>query len=191
MSSRAAPFDMTVRTDRLLLRPVQSSDARATAALITPDLGQILLSWPYPYSQEQARERIDRAIEELNQRTAVHFAIESRDEKRLLGWISLWRHGPKIARIGFWLGSEFQNRGLMKEAAAAAIPKATEFLGVLRVEAVVLPFNTASIRVLEAQGFRRACEELVGSPHKPAAMHLRYELELRYTAGSADWGIAS
>lgn len=56
--------------------------------------------------------------------------------------------------IGYWLLAEGRGRGVATRVARALAIHAFQ-AGVLRVEAVVRPENTASIRVLERAGFSR------------------------------------
>ncbi len=59
------------------------------------------------------------------------------------------------AEIGYWLGEEFWNRGIVTEAVNAVTAHAFESLEMIRVHAEVFAWNTASMRVLEKAGFRR------------------------------------
>jgi RimJ/RimL family protein N-acetyltransferase len=148
-----------LRTTRLLLRPVVEADAQATAALVTPDVAANLSTWPSPMSAEQALERIRQAQDKLARRQGVDFAIVDAAEGSLLGWIGLACTDAGRARLGYWLGTAYRNRGIAKEAAAAALPASAAFLGVALVEAHVLTGNAPSIAVLESVGFTYAGEQ--------------------------------
>ena len=87
--------------------------------------------------------------------------IESRSDGALLGAISLTaitRGVLQSAVLDYWLGTPFVGRGLMGEALALTLGSAFGELGLHRVEALVLPDNARSRRVLERGGFR--CEGL-------------------------------
>ena len=148
-----------LHTARLRLRSVEPVDAASTAALVTPDVTANLSTWPSPMTEGQALERILEAKRLERSREAINFAILDRARGTLFGWIGLIRTGERSGRLGYWLGSGFRGRGLMKEAATAALPAAAGFLGVSEVVALTLPDNRPSLAVLHALGFRSAGEE--------------------------------
>ena len=150
---------LRLSTARLVLRPVEEADAVATAALVTPDVAANLSTWPSPMSETEASQRIDNSQRDLAARRAIDFAIVDRSSALLLGWIGLRLIDSGLARLGYWLGAEHRGHGLMKEAAAEAVPIGAAFLEVERVRAFVLKNNAASIAVLQAVGFRMTGEE--------------------------------
>ena len=149
----------TLDTPRLQLRSVEPADAAPTAALVTPDVTANLSTWPSPMTQQQALARILESKRLESSREAINFAILERGQGTLIGWIGLIRTGERSGRLGYWVGSAWRGRGLMKEAAAAALPAAATFLGVTEVVALALPGNLPSVAVLDALGFRAAGEE--------------------------------
>jgi len=138
---------------------VVEADAEPTVALVSPDVAANLSTWPSPMSIEQALAKVRRSREMVARREAIDLAIIAQDSDALIGWIGLALEQPGLARLGYWLGTEARGRGLMKEAAAAVVPSAAEFLGVGRVKALVLKNNAPSVAVLTAIGFSRAGEE--------------------------------
>jgi ribosomal-protein-alanine N-acetyltransferase len=85
--------------------------------------------------------------------------IEQSRDGALVGAISLTgitRGVVQSAVLDYWLGTPFVGRGLMGEALAATLAAAFGELGLHRVEALVLPGNERSRRLLERAGFR--CE---------------------------------
>lgn len=143
-------------TPRLRLRPVQTVDAEATAALMNANIASNLIGWPATLSVVQARDRIERARHRFSTGRALELAILDRNSGDLLGWISmaLSDRQADLASLGYWLGEPHQGRGLMTEAAAAAVPFAADYLGAAIVEARVLPGNPASVALLDNLGFQ-------------------------------------
>jgi RimJ/RimL family protein N-acetyltransferase len=174
-----APETLSVETRRLCLRPVRAADAARTAELVTPDVSDNLLTWPWPMSRAAAAERIRVAQARLRARRAVNFAIIAKDDGQLVGWMGLTLEADGSARLGYWLGSQYRNRGLTREAARSAIPPAADYLGIDEVIAEVFERNAASIAVLEALGFRRLgpCEILVPRTQR-AEQGWRYALRV-------------
>jgi ribosomal-protein-alanine N-acetyltransferase len=86
------------------------------------------------------------------------FLIFESESDRLIGGLTLSnvRRGvTQSASLGYWMGLPYANRGLMTAAVAAFIPYAFQTLKLHRLEAASQPGNTASIHVLEANGFKR------------------------------------
>lgn len=153
-------------TSRLRLRPVRPDDARATAELMDEDVAAYVTTWPAKMSLRQARERIAAAQEHFAGREAIDFAILSHDSRRLLGWISFMVEcrERRVASIGFWLGRQFQGRGVMSEAATAALPAVAEFLDARTIEANAYPWNSASIALLRKLAFKAVGGSTLYSP---------------------------
>lgn len=110
---------------------------------------------PDPFSSA-AFERFLATHEEPRRRRRL---IERRADGALVGAISLTGIARGIlqsAALDYWLGTPFAGQGLMGEALALALGEAFDGLGLQRVEALVLPDNLRSRRLLERAGF--TCE---------------------------------
>jgi ribosomal-protein-alanine N-acetyltransferase len=81
-------------------------------------------------------------------------------------------HEKSLGEIGYFVGKEFQGKGLATEATRIGIKKAKE-LGLVGLRATTHPHNYASQKVLEKSGFT-----LVGRMEK--YMKIRGELQPRY-----------
>ncbi len=70
--------------------------------------------------------------------------------------LSVVVRGPwQNANMGYYVSREANGRGICTEAVGLTVGFAFERLGLHRVQAAVMPRNTASIRVLEKNEFRR------------------------------------
>jgi RimJ/RimL family protein N-acetyltransferase len=110
-------------------------------------------TFPHPYTTADARSWIRLATTQgLNH----VFAIDV--EGFAVGAIGV-RPGEDIhrfsAEIGYWLGEEYWNRGIVTEAVVAIADYAFETLGMVRLYADVFVWNPSSIRVLEKAGFTK------------------------------------
>ena len=79
-----------------------------------------------------------------------------REDEQLVGAINLVNMRPYpvgTAEIGFWLGQRYAGRGLMGEALAAFLPYAFHTLSLKRIQAVCMPENRTSQRLLTRSGF--------------------------------------
>jgi len=109
--------------------------------------------FPHPYTPADARSWIRLAgTSGLN----LVFAIDV--DGFAVGAIGV-RPGDDIhrhsAEIGYWLGEEYWNRGIVTEAVIALTDYAFHTLGMSRVHAEVFQGNAASMKVLEKAGYVR------------------------------------
>lgn len=72
-----------------------------------------------------------------------------------IGFVSVGRRRAGVAEIGYLIGTEHRGHGYAREAVAAVLDQLLGVEGHRRVFADVDPDNAASIRLLEALGFRR------------------------------------
>ncbi|MGP1347912.1 MAG: GNAT family N-acetyltransferase, partial [Phycisphaerales bacterium] len=56
--------------------------------------------------------------------------------------------------LGYWIGEAFARRGFMREAIGLCVRRAFVDLGLHRLEANIMPRNTASRGLIERCGFR-------------------------------------
>jgi RimJ/RimL family protein N-acetyltransferase len=111
-------------------------------------------SVPARYTREEGLAFIARQHERLTSGQAVSVAIADHDTDEALGLVILQpRPQPGVAGLGYWIVPKARQRGL----ASRAIGLMTEWglADFARVEAWVEPDNTASQRVLAANGFER------------------------------------
>lgn len=85
-------------------------------------------------------------------------------ESKLIGRITLsriTRAAFQNAGMGYWLDADYRSQGIMTAAVQEVIRRSFEELGFHRLEASVMPRNSASLRVLHKCGF-----ELIGLARK-------------------------
>jgi RimJ/RimL family protein N-acetyltransferase len=86
----------------------------------------------------------------------LSLAIADAGSNEALGNINLlFRRQPGSVEIGYWLIERVRGRGLGSRAVGLLARWAVTDAGLARVEALVVPDNRASRRVLEKVGFRR------------------------------------
>ena len=86
----------------------------------------------------------------------LSLAIADADSGEALGAVVLLlRRQPRTAELGYWLIPRARGRGLGSRAVALLAPWAVIDARLARVEALVVPQNIASQRVLEKARFRR------------------------------------
>lgn len=145
-----APFSL--KTTRLTLRPVRTSDVDRIAFLLNHfAVAGNLASVAYPYSCELARTYVQSQPESPGPRE-IEFAIDLGDHG-MIGAIGWHRDGGGEPELGYYLGLPYWGRGLMTEAATAAIGW---FFAEGRDEAMLSGYftaNKASARIEARLGF--------------------------------------
>jgi RimJ/RimL family protein N-acetyltransferase len=144
-------MDVTLVTDRLLLRPPRPGDApRLARFLDNLAVSGRLARVPHPYREADAEWwlsswRADRPAAETG------FTLDLPGEG-LVGHCGFHLDGDEPV-IGYWLGEPFWNRGLMSEAAAAIIRWYFETTEATHIESGVFASNAASLAVQRKLGF--------------------------------------
>jgi RimJ/RimL family protein N-acetyltransferase len=138
------------------LRPYRRSDVAALVEIADDrEVSRNLTDrFPYPYTEEAAREWI--ALCEAEGEPTRSFAVEV--DGVLAGGVGIEiRAGEQTgsAEIGYWLGRRFWGRGVATAAVRAVLTYAFDTLGLRRIEARVFAWNPASAHILEKAGFRQ------------------------------------
>jgi RimJ/RimL family protein N-acetyltransferase len=107
--------------------------------------------FPHPYTRKDAEVFLAAASGEQPQ---TNFAIDVGGEAvGGLGYVPGTDVERYSAEVGYWLGEALWGRGIVTEALALFTRHAFSGLGLLRLFAVPLAGNIASIRVLEKAGY--------------------------------------
>jgi len=135
-----------LETERLVLRPFRTADAREFARLSGDwAVASMTSDIPYPFSPAQAMAWLKPV------RGEARFAIER--EGRLIGGAGYYRRPSGAAELGFWLGRPWWGRGYATEATRAVVryglgnPRLPGFSSAHFID------NPASARVLVKLGF--------------------------------------
>ena len=148
-----------LETNRLILNKLTEADAEAyhaqqTSALLIPGRP----AWQYGFetvSVDNARRSFGFANAAWAKKNKIKWGIRLKaNDGALVGQCELFdiSHQSK-AEIGFWLGQNFQNQGLMTECVQAAVKYSFETMGLHRIFASTATDNTASIKMLRKAGF--------------------------------------
>lgn len=151
-----------IATPRLLLRVPQPEDAAALAALMTAEVSRWLASWPHPFSEAMARQRIMDAGAAMREGRGIFRLVAARDGDTVMGWAGIVLAGgtPRGGSLGYWLGTPFHGRGYIGEALPPFVRAARDVLHLERLEAGVQPDNAASVAVVQRIGMTFAEERV-------------------------------
>ena len=147
----------TLRTDRLLLRPLHEADARDLFAVFSDVRVSRYLSHPAWTDIDSAHELIARTVAAVQADKYLYLGIERAGDGRLIGECSLFNLMPQCRRaeVGYTLAHEAWGKGYIGEALVALLEFGFVRLGLNRVEADVDPRNVASAKTLERLGFQK------------------------------------
>jgi [ribosomal protein S5]-alanine N-acetyltransferase len=146
-----------IKTERLLLRPFELSDAEDVERLAgDPSISDTTLNIPYPYEEGMAAEWISTHKAKFEADELANFAVTLRDGGYLLGAIGLTLNRRfNRAELGYWIGKPYWGRGFCTEAAWAVLEYGFTQLNLNRIFASYLTRNPSSGRVMEKLHMRR------------------------------------
>jgi RimJ/RimL family protein N-acetyltransferase len=160
LGSLSRPFfnkTVILQEGNILLRPLRIEDQEAVATLannkkVWNNLRDLI---PHPYTRADAAQFIGLTQQESPQLT---FAILC--DEHLCGVIGLVPQADIYrisAEIGYWLGEPFWGKGIATTAVKLMTQYGFEYLKLKRIYTGVFEYNTASMRVLEKNGYHKDC----------------------------------
>lgn len=149
-------------TERLILRPFQSSDLDAFFDYASvPGVGE-MAGWKHHESKQESQKILDLFIE-----NPLIFALFSIEKQKVIGSIGVHHRpnptlvaGEKSCEIGFVLSQAEWGKGYMAEAVKRLLKHLTEVLNYDVVWVGHFHFNLQSKRVIEKCGFTYYGERL-------------------------------
>jgi RimJ/RimL family protein N-acetyltransferase len=172
---------LRLETERLILRPVERTDAEDLHAVYSdPSTFEYLGAEPSE-SLEDTLEVIARVEARLRERGLALAAVVERASGRVIGDCGLQHleNGEQV-EVGYRMGREHRGRGFTTEAARAWLTYGLDALGLERIVAVARPENVASTRVMEKIGMT-----LVGPGHHYGADTVLYAITREEFAAQA------
>lgn len=148
---------VTLRTERLVLRPFTLSDAPDVQHLAGEYDIASTTSIPHPYPDGVADEWIRSHRKNLQEAKAVNLAIIKHDDNALIGSIGLLniKLRGQQAELGCWIGKPYWKAGFATEATRAVIRYGFETLGLNRISGCHMTRNPASGRIFEKLGMKK------------------------------------
>jgi ribosomal-protein-serine acetyltransferase len=157
--SRSEIRSRPVETDRLLLVPVDPGDGPELWLAVDGSRSalQPWLPWVAFNTDPASSTRFAEACaSDWDYGRAVRFAIRDRATRTFLGVVGLETcvHTHRSAELGYWLRTDVTRRGLMTEAARAAIDFGFEGMHAHRIRVAAGTGNQRSLNVIRRLGFR-------------------------------------
>lgn len=144
-----------LKTERLILRQLQSSDDKEIFAMRSNENVNKYLDRKPARSIDDARNFIHAINENIQRNDSVYWAITLKDVDKLMGTICLFEFSEdrSKAEIGYELLPDFQGKGFMEEAASAVIHVGFYHIGLQSIEACTHPENQHSTKLLKKLNF--------------------------------------
>jgi [ribosomal protein S5]-alanine N-acetyltransferase len=152
---------LPLEAGRVRLRLPSAGDVRPWhRILIAPELRE---ARPYgdPWTVARVRAKVAKARIEAGQGTGYELVVEDPVAHTVIGRVALKRlqlGNERRAELAIWMDPGVWGQGLAAEAASLLCRAGFRNLGLHRIDAEVLAFNSRSIRLLKAVGFRREGE---------------------------------
>ncbi len=159
-----------IRTPRLLLRPPTLDDAGAIAASLADfSVSRMLARVPAPFHRQDA---VDWLKSQANSKLPDwNFAICDTDASHIGAASIELRHGQW--HLGYWLNRRAWNRGLMTEAAGAALKVFFERMPEAAMHSGMFSDNPGSLRVQQKLGFAiTGCRDMFSVARNAMVMHI-------------------
>ena len=112
------PLQPLLTTQRLLLRPLQLSDATRVQALAGDEqIANGTLNIPHPYTDGVAGQWIGKHLAGWHRGQSAIYAITLKTSQQLIGCIGLHNIQNGKAQLGYWIGVPYWGQGYCTEAA--------------------------------------------------------------------------
>lgn len=150
------PFPV-LETPRLRLRRYTSDDAADLFSFRSNALAMHFVPRPLQQSVNDALKMISEIDENINANISIAWAIELTERAQVIGSVSFHRIEKEHHRgeLGYMIHPDHWGKGLVTEAAAAAVHYGFTGIGFHSIEAIIDPDNVASANVLEKLRFTK------------------------------------
>jgi ribosomal-protein-alanine N-acetyltransferase len=144
-----------LETERVFLRPLCRDDEAAIFRLRSDEAINQWLGRKSAESIEDARNFIDRIVRLVDGKEAMYWALETRQEGRFAGTVTLWNldQSSSKAEIGYELLPEFHGKGIMLEVVRTVLDFGFEKMNLKKIEACLSPGNLKSLSLLQKLKF--------------------------------------
>lgn len=145
-----------LESERLLLRQFSLKDAPDVTRLADdPKIAATTLFIPNPYPDRLAEKWIEAHTADFENDKQIIWAITLKKTGELIGTIGLeFKFEYEKAEFGFWIGTEFWNKGFATEALSEVLKFGFDELGLNRIFAHHFVNNPASGKVMLKNGLK-------------------------------------
>jgi ribosomal-protein-alanine N-acetyltransferase len=144
-----------IETKNLILRRISPADVNALFGILSDVKVTEFYDDDAFTDIAQASDQIKAWENGYKNRVCIRWGISQKDEGKIIGSCGYYGiHTWNLrASFGYELACEYWRQGIMTEALRAMIDYGFDEMGLNRIDAVVMPGNIASIKMLERLGF--------------------------------------
>lgn len=180
-----------IETERLMLRTPVMADAEDCARLAADrPIGLQTANTPMLGAREEAERFVLRAARELKP-GSLRFVMRLKETGEAVGTVGWRAVEPGVADLGFWLGVDYRGKGLMTEAARAAVEAAFRAGGVKAVRTSCRSTDWPSRQVIIRCGFQWEGSGLVRPATGGPVAADRFRLDRDTFLSFREWGPAA
>ncbi len=146
-----------LNTERLHLRQINRDDVQELYFLRSDEQVMQYIDRPRATTTAEVYQFIDMISKAIKENRDITWGICLKNESRIVGYLGWWRIKPEHhrAEIGYALHPAWHGKGVAGEAVKAVLDYGFTTMKLHSAEACVNPGNTASIKLLERNGFVR------------------------------------
>lgn len=144
-----------ITTERLILREINRKDTQEIFAIRKNESVNTFINRIPPVSLKEVDIFIDNILNLLKRKKTYFWVICFKDSPKILGTICLWKisEDRKNAELGYELLPDYQKIGIMNEAVKGILEFGFEVEKFEKISAFTHKDNSASIHLLEKNGF--------------------------------------
>lgn len=146
----------TLETERLRLRKLKRADAQDVFAYASDAFVAATTTWAPHDSLEQSRQFIERVLRFYRSGDVAPWGVELKAEQRIIGTCGFgsWDLRHHRAEVGYALARPYWGQGYTTEAVRSVVAFGFRHMQLTRIQAMCLPENIASARVMEKAGMQ-------------------------------------
>jgi len=147
----------TLETERLILRKLRLEDAKDIFEYASDPETTKYVTWETHKSIEDSINFIKSSLANYNKKEVIDWGIVYKENNKLIGTCgyflrALEQHSR--AEIGYVIGKKYWGRGIATEAVKEVIRFGFEKMNLNRIQAMCIPDNIGSYRVMEKVGMK-------------------------------------
>jgi len=148
-----------LKTERLILRPIKPEDADSLWPHVSnPDISKYM-SWNPHADKAETQILVERLIKDMEEEKSFTWAILFHDSfSGIISLIGILRKHRALtynrAELAYWLGKNYQHKGIMTEAGKKIIAFAFQELDIHRLVVSHVSQNDLSKRLIERWEFK-------------------------------------